>query len=110
MRIAARVASLHDDLPDALVLATTGIPQQIAMVPAREVPDGMEFAETPAGIKIPLPVRTIRSELDWGEAYAPSAFEADPDMEPSIWDEVYGVSSKKNPVQRMTAGYVSTTA
>jgi hypothetical protein len=108
LRIAARVQSLHDDLPDALVLATTGLPQDLAKVPIREAAEDMEWAETPSGVRVPLPVRTIRAELDWGEAYQPSAFV--PSEEPSIWDEVYGSVTKSNQVQRMMDGYVSAAA
>lgn len=105
LRIAARVQSLHDDLPDALVLAVTGLPAELAKVPFREVPEGMEWVETPDGVRVPLPVRTIRAELDWGEAYSPQAFA--PAEEPSIWDEVYGAATKPNPVQRMTNGFIA---
>lgn len=106
LRIAARVQSLHDDLPDALVLAITAIPKDMAHAPVREVPEDVEWVETPAGVRVPLPVHTVRAELDWGMAYAPTAFS--PAEEPSIWDEVYGSLTKPNQVQRMTSGYVST--
>lgn len=107
LRIAARVQSLHDDLPDALVLAITALPKELAKVPIRELPDNLETVETPEGVQVPLPVRTVRAELDWGEAYAPSAFEPS-SGEPSIWDEVYGSTTKNNPIQRMINGYVTT--
>lgn len=104
LRIAARVQSLHDDLPDALVLAVTGLPKELARVSPREVPSTVEWVETSEGIRVPIPVRTIRADLDWGEAYAPSAFV--PAEEPSVWDEVYGAITKSNPVSRMTDGFV----
>lgn len=108
LRIAARVQSLHDDLPDALVLAVAGIPRELATVPKREVPDNMLWVETPDGVRVPLPVRTVRAELDWGAAYAPTAFAPIDGAEPSVWDEVYGMTTKPpNQIQRMTHGYVS---
>ncbi|WAL67130.1 terminase family protein [Amycolatopsis cynarae] len=69
LKIGARVESLHDDLPDAMSLAVAGLPRELARPVRREPPDDLEWAETTAGIRIPLPVRTITAELDWGEVY-----------------------------------------
>jgi len=69
LRIAARTESLHDDLPDALSLAVAGLPRELGAVPRRDVPDGQQWAETPGGVRVPLPVRTTEPGGSWYAAY-----------------------------------------
>ena len=69
VRIAAKTESLHDDLPDALALACWGLPAQLADVPLQEVPDGVTWTETSGGVKVPLPVVTLRPEASYAEIY-----------------------------------------
>jgi hypothetical protein len=70
LRIAARTESLHDDLPDALSLAVKGLPRDLATVAPWDVPDGQVWADTPAGVRVPVPVRTVEAGLSWSAPYA----------------------------------------
>lgn len=65
LRIAARTEKLHDDLPDALTLAVAGLPAQLADVPARDIPEGTEWVTTPGGVRVPVPVTTLRPEASF---------------------------------------------
>lgn len=69
LRIAARAESIHDDIPDALSLAAAGLPRQLADVPRRPYPDGMRWCETPAGVRVPVPVSTLRPEASYLNIY-----------------------------------------
>jgi hypothetical protein len=69
LRIAARVESLHDDLPDALSLAVAGLPRELAAVPPRDVPEGQQWAETAGGVRVPVPVQTTEPGGSWYAAY-----------------------------------------
>ena len=69
LRIAARHESMHDDIPDALSLAVAGLPRQLADVPAQPVPDGTQWCETPAGVRVPVPVRTLTPEASYLHLY-----------------------------------------
>lgn len=80
LRIGARGAG-HDDLPDALTLAVAGLPRELASPPVCDV-DG-EWVFTPDGVGVPLPVRTVPAEPDWGTVYAGTSTEANP------WAAVY---------------------
>ena len=57
--------SIHDDLPDALRFAVWGLPRQLADVPARDVPDGVTWTQTPGGIMIPQPYGLVRAEASY---------------------------------------------
>lgn len=108
LRIAARVEHMHDDIPDALTLAITGLPTDMASPIRRDYAEDIEWVTTPDGVQVPLPVNLIRAELDWGMAYAPSAFAPRPaEEEPNPWDEVYGGGgAAQNPaaaLQRLAA-------
>jgi hypothetical protein len=94
LRIEARQESVHDDLPDGLVLAVSHLPKDMEAISGLEAPEGTEWAETPEGIRVPLPVRTRRAEPDWGNVYAGSMSNA-PKVPaerevPNPWMEVYG--------------------
>jgi hypothetical protein len=65
LRIEARTQSTHDDLADALAFAVWGLPDQLADPPERDWPSGTQWAQTPGGIRIPLPVSTVRAELSY---------------------------------------------
>ena len=65
LRIAAKVDSVHDDLPDALSLAVAGLPRQLADVPARPAPEGIGWRETPGGIKVPVPFSVLAPEASY---------------------------------------------
>lgn len=96
LRIAARVERLHDDLPDALALAVAGLPRQLATVARRDVPGDQRWVETPDGVRVPVPVRTVAAELDWRQAYAPGAVET-PVAASALsnpWAEVYATPPK----------------
>jgi phage terminase large subunit-like protein len=67
LRIEARTQSTHDDLADALAFAVWGLPEQLAGPPERELPAGTQWARTPGGIRIPLPVSTVRAELSYAD-------------------------------------------
>ena len=69
LRIAARVESLHDDLPDAVSLAVAGLPRELGTVPLRDVPDGQQWTETPGGVRVPVPVQTTEPGGSWYAAY-----------------------------------------
>ena len=69
LRIGARVESIHDDLPDALALAVAGLPRQLAEVPPRGFPEDQEWAETPGGVRVPIPVRTLEAEMSYLTVY-----------------------------------------
>ena len=70
LRIGARTESLHDDLPDALSLAVGRLPRQLADTKRRDVPEGQQWAQTPGGIRVPVPVRTARADVSWFGANA----------------------------------------
>ena len=65
LRIGARYESLHDDLPDALALAVGRLPRQLADPTRRDIPEGQNWAETPGGVRVPVPVRTLRPDISW---------------------------------------------
>jgi hypothetical protein len=65
LRIGARTESVHDDLPDALSLAVGRLPRQLAEPVRRDPPDGQQWCETPGGIRVPVPVRTLRADVSW---------------------------------------------
>ncbi len=69
MRIEARLESIHDDLPDALSLGVSKLPAQLPEVPTAPVPEGTEWAETPAGVRVPLTFTTLRPEHAWDQIY-----------------------------------------
>jgi hypothetical protein len=66
LRIEARTQAVHDDLADALAFAVWGLPEQLADPPEREFPEGTQWAQTPGGIRIPLPVSTVRADASYG--------------------------------------------
>lgn len=109
LRIAARTESVHDDLPDALTLAVAGLPRQLGMPARRDAPEGTGWAETPAGVLVPLPARTLPPGLDWGEPYDPArrqdrggqAAEGG-EQPPNPWLDVYGPQGDDAP-QRLAA-------
>jgi hypothetical protein len=67
LRIEARTQSVHDDLADALAFAVWGLPEQLAEPPEREFPAGTQWAQTSGGIRIPLPVSTVRADLSYAD-------------------------------------------
>lgn len=70
LRIGARVESIHDDAPDALSLAVAALPLRLADVPVRDVPEGVEWVVSPAGVQVPIPLRMMHPEIDWSQVYA----------------------------------------
>lgn len=92
LSIEARKESVHDDLPDGLALAVAQVPKDIEPCPKLDVPEGTEWAETPDGIMVPLPVRTRNAEPDWGSVYlaAVATPSGKPAVERNPWAEVYG--------------------
>ena len=46
-----------------------GLPDNLAQVPAADVPDGVTWAETAAGVKIPVPLTTLRPEAAYDVIY-----------------------------------------
>jgi Terminase large subunit, T4likevirus-type, N-terminal len=70
LRIQARTESLHDDLPDALALACGSLPRHLATARLRDVPEGVPWVETPAGVRVPIPVATTRPDISWFAANA----------------------------------------
>jgi hypothetical protein len=89
LRIQARQESLHDDLPDALALAVGHLPSEIEPSPVTEIPEDTQWAETPGGIRIPLPVRTRLAEPDWGRVYLGSSATSGEAEAPNPWLAVY---------------------
>jgi hypothetical protein len=69
LRIEARTESLHDDLPDAVTMALAGLPDQLAEVPVSDVPAGTAWAQTLAGVRVPVPVRVIAAEASYLDVY-----------------------------------------
>jgi hypothetical protein len=67
IRIEARLESIHDDLPDALSLAVAHLPAQLPPVPERPVPEGVSWAETTGGVKVPVPFVTLRPEASYAD-------------------------------------------
>jgi hypothetical protein len=65
LRIEARHESIHDDLADALAFAVWGLPARLASPPPRDFPDSTQWAQTAAGLRLPLPVATVRPDLTW---------------------------------------------
>ena len=65
LRIEARTQSTHDDIADAVAFAVWGLPEQLADPPEREFRPGTQWAQTPAGLRIPLPVSTVRAEASY---------------------------------------------
>lgn len=99
LKIGARLESIHDDLPDAVTLAVSGLPKDLAEVPRRD-PAECDWVETTAGIMVPLPIRLLAAEADWTVAYAPEAFAPKPaEEQPNPWDEVYG--AEQNPLRQL---------
>jgi hypothetical protein len=45
------------------------MPAGLARPDEREAPEGTSWAETAAGVKIPLPVTMTRAELSWLQAF-----------------------------------------
>ena len=85
--------SVHDDLPDALALAVGQMPNEIEpSAICTDIPDGIEWAETPGGIRIPLPVRTRHAEPDWGRVYLGEVAKPGQVEPPNPWKQVYGGS------------------
>jgi phage terminase large subunit-like protein len=67
LKIEARSEAIHDDLADALAFAVLGLPAQLADPPACTFPDGTEWAETRGGVRIPLPVTTVRADASYAD-------------------------------------------
>jgi len=67
LRIEARTQSTHDDLADALAFAVWGLPEQLADPPELDFHPGTQWAQTSGGIRIPLPVATVRAELSYAD-------------------------------------------
>jgi Terminase large subunit, T4likevirus-type, N-terminal len=67
LRIEARTESVHDDLADAVAFAVLGLPEpgKLADPPGRDWPEGTPWAQTTGGLRIPLPVLTVRPDLSW---------------------------------------------
>jgi Helicase len=65
LKIEARTQAIHDDLADALAFAVWGLPAELAAPPERDWPEGTAWAQTPGGIRVPLPVATVRAERSW---------------------------------------------
>lgn len=101
LRIEARQESVHDDLPDALALAAGKLPLQMESCPKLDVPEGMQWVETPEGVRVPVPVLTRNAEPDWGAVYSGlvSTSKAPVQEAPNPWLEVYG--SKKSAAQEV---------
>ncbi len=57
LRIEAVSEAVHDDLPDALTLALAGVPGWLAPPRVVDPPDGVDWVQTPAGVRVPLPPR-----------------------------------------------------
>jgi hypothetical protein len=69
LKIGARTESIHDDLADALAFAVWGLPDDLAGPPEHDWPEGTQWAQTPGGIRIPLPVATVRADMSYAGAY-----------------------------------------
>jgi hypothetical protein len=69
LRIGSRTEAQHDDMAFALAWAVYGLPENLATVPARDVPDGVTWVSTPAGVKVPSPLETLRPEAAWDAIY-----------------------------------------
>jgi Terminase large subunit, T4likevirus-type, N-terminal len=69
LRIGSRTQSQHDDMAFALAWAVYGLPENLAQVPLAEVPDGVTWVSTPAGVKIPVPLITLRPEAAYDVLY-----------------------------------------
>jgi hypothetical protein len=54
----------------APAFAVWGLPAQLAEPPARNWPDTTAWAQTPGGLRIPLPMATVRAETSWLNANA----------------------------------------
>jgi len=65
LRIEARTQAIHDDLADALAFAVWGLPAELAQPPVRDWPESTPWARTPGGIRVPIPVATVRAEKSW---------------------------------------------
>jgi hypothetical protein len=63
LRIAAVTEAVHDDLPDAAVLAVTGLPSPLLQMAATDPPADVRWVETPEGVRVPVPVRTRRAHV-----------------------------------------------
>jgi hypothetical protein len=63
LRIAAVTEAVHDDLPDAAVLALSGLPSPLLQVAATDPPADVRWVETPEGVRVPVPVRTRRAHV-----------------------------------------------
>jgi len=73
LRIEARNARTHDDLPDALSLAAGGLPVRLADNPLADIPEGQDWLSTAGGIQVPVPVSTVPAAVSWLNAYGTTA-------------------------------------
>jgi hypothetical protein len=104
VRIGARTESLHDDLPDALAIAVWGLPAQLAEVPPGEIPGGIAWAETPGGVKVPLPVVTLRPEASYADVYGGYAECARCRLTYPPYKDACQYCGEKNPQREAAAG------
>lgn len=102
LRIEARTEATHDDIPDALVLAIEGLPQELAKVRKRDFPVDTVWIPTPEGRVVPLPVRTLPAEPDWGEVYAIGETAVDEEQY-NPWLDAYAEAAASDPASRMAA-------
>lgn len=69
LKIGARTERIHDDLPDALAFAVWGLPGDLAEPPEHDWPENTQWAQTTGGVRIPLPVSTVRADVSYDGAY-----------------------------------------
>jgi hypothetical protein len=73
LKIEARTQAIHDDLADALAFAVWGLPSELAPPPERNWPDGTAWAQTPGGLRVPLPITTVRADTSYASTWTDSA-------------------------------------
>jgi hypothetical protein len=89
LRIGARVESLHDDLPDALALAVSGLPRELLPPKPREV-EAERWVVTPGGVRVPVPVQTASTDVDWVAVWTSEAPVGGVGDDDNPWLAVYG--------------------
>jgi hypothetical protein len=71
LRIGTPTERVHDDLADAFCFMLAGLPEadQLATVPERPVPDGVTWADSVGGVRVPVPFTLARPDMSYRDMH-----------------------------------------
>jgi hypothetical protein len=71
LRIGTPTERVHDDLADAFCFMLAGLPEadQLATVPERPVPDGVTWADSVGGVRVPVPFTPARPDMSYRDMH-----------------------------------------